>query len=106
MISEFKTARAVAGGAVWNGRKNPRRTLLLNGVSGGGAGGIPERAQVNGGAFYSAHLAALGADVITNARLPDAFMYDADAAYSGILLKFTDLERADDDNSADPSHYR
>jgi hypothetical protein len=29
-------------------------------------------------------------------------MYDADAAYSGILLKFTDLERADDDNSVRP----
>ena len=102
MISEFKTARAIAGGAVWNGRTNPRRTLLLNGVPGGGAGDIPERAQVNGGAFYSAHLAALGADVITDARLPDAFMYDADAAYVGILLKFTDLERADDDNSVRP----
>ena len=102
MISEFNAARAAAGGAVWNGRTNPRRTLLLNGVPGGGAGDIPERAQVNGGAFYSAHLAALGADVITDARLPDAFMYDADAAYSGILLKFTDLERVDDDSSVRP----
>ena len=27
------------------------------------------------------------------------FIYDADAAYSGILLKFTDLERSDDGSS-------
>ena len=74
IISEFKTARAVAGGAVWNGRTNPRRALLLNGVPGGGADDIPERAQINGGALYSAHLAALGADVITDTRLLDAFM--------------------------------
>ena len=101
MISEFKTARSVAGGAVWNGRTNPRRTVLLNGVPGGGAGDTPLRAQINGGAFYFTHLAALGADVITDARLPDAFMYDADAS-DGILLKFTDLERVDDDISIRP----
>ena len=33
MTSEFKAARTAAGGAVCNGLTNPRRTLLLNGVS-------------------------------------------------------------------------
>ena len=70
MISEFKAARTAAGGVVWNGRTNPNRTLFINGVPGGGAGDIPERAQVNGRAFYSAHLAALGAGVITGPKTP------------------------------------
>ena len=48
---------------------------------------------MNGSALYSDAVVALGPDLIMEVRLPDSYIFDADAAYSGILLKFTDLER-------------